>query len=356
MSNEQLQHQPNDFHPNDIDLFDLVESIWKQKILIVIITAIFTSLAVAYALTAKPTYKATTTFYQPPASAIQAYNLGRKEADLPEYSISAVYDIFLTSLNSLQLRNYFFDEIYLPALSSEQQVAPRSSLFARFNQALSIHQVDPLGNKNLYQLTFLLEDADQAAQWANLYLKKAITLSKQELQEDISVEIQTRKESINLKIENLLAKAKAERLDEVIRLKEALSIAKAIGLENPGLPNGKSTKEGANYVDRNLTYMRGAKALQSQIHTLENRKDDHAFVSKLRDLSSQLNMLNSLSLNFDQAEVVKIDHEAVVPDTPIKPRKTLIVAAGIIFGGMVGVLFALIRTAIRQRKERAVQH
>lgn len=264
MSNEQPR-QPDNFHSNEIDLFELIESVWKEKILIVIITAIVTSLAVTYALLATPIYQASTVFYQPSASAIQSYNLGRKEAELTEFTISDIYRVFLTNLNSQQLRNDFLENVYLPSLSTKEQQAPRSALLAGLNNSLSIRQSNPKENKNEYQISVNHKDAQKAAEWANLYLQKAVSLSKKELKKDINSEMNTRKKSIQLKVDNLLTQARAERQDEIVRLKEALSIAKAIGLENPSLPTGKSTEEGANYVDRNLAYMRGSKALESQI-------------------------------------------------------------------------------------------
>ncbi len=351
VNNEQPQRQQSDFHSDEIDLFELIESIWKEKVLIIIITALVTSLAVAYALLAKPTYQATTVFYQPTASAIQSYNFGRKEAGFAEYSTSGIYSTFVTNLNSQQLRTEFFEEVYLPSLTEEQQKAPRSALLNRLNGALTVKQSNAKENNNLYEVTVQLQNPEITAQWANLYVQKAITLSKKEIENNINSEIEARKASINLSIENALTRTQAERQDEIIQLKEALKIANAIGLVNPSLPDGKATQEGANYVDRNLTYMRGSKALKSQIETLEKRKDDHAFVPSLQNLIAQLNLLNALPLNFDQAEIIKIDKTALTPDTPIKPKKTLIVLIGIVLGGMLGVFAALVRTALRQRKQ-----
>lgn len=341
--------QTSNINNDEIDLFELIEAIWKEKFLIIAITAIFTLLAVAYALVATPVYQATTTFYQPSASSIQAYNLGRKEANLAEFDIPGIYSVFLTNLNSQQLRNEFFEEVYLPSLTPEQQLAPRDSLLTSLSQTIQIKQVDPKENKFKYQVSVEHEDAEQAAQWANQYLQKAIVLTKQELAHDIQSELSTRKASIQLQIDSMLAKAQAERQDEIIRLKEALSIAKAIGLENAG----KTTEEGANYVDRNLTYMRGSKALASQIEVLENRESDLAFVPELRDLTAQLNFLKNIILNDENTEVVKIDNVALTPETPIKPKKVQIVAIGIVLGGMLGGFAALVRIAIRQRKASA---
>lgn len=351
VNNEQPQRQQSDFHSDEIDLFELIESIWKEKLLIIIITALATSLAVAYALITKPTYQTTTIFYQPSTSAIQDYNLGRSEAGFSEFKVSDIYDIFLTNLNSQQLRNEFFEEVYLPSLTEEEQQAKRSALLNRLNSALTVKQANAKENKDLYQIVVELQDPEIAAQWANLYLQKAIDLSKKEIATNIDAEIEKRKSSITLRLENSLEKTKAERQDEIIRLKEALRIANDIGIVNPSLPDGKSTQEGANYVDRNLTYMRGTKALKSQIEILETRKNDLAFVPDLQKLIAELNLLNALSLNFDKAEVVRIDKKALIPDTPIKPKKTLTVLVGGVLGGMLGVFAALLRTAIRQRKQ-----
>jgi len=348
VNSEQSPHQQNNFHSDEIDLFELIESIWKEKILIIIITVLVTSFAVAYALVAKPTYQATTVLYNPTVSAIQSYNFGRKEVGFSEYSISEIYNTFITNLNSQQLRTQFFEEIYLPSLTKEQQRAPRSTLFDSLSSAVSVKQSNPKENKDLYEVTVQQQDPVVAAKWANLYVQMAIALSKSEILENITSEVEARKASINLSIESALAKAQAMRQDEITQLKEALNIANAIGLENPSLPDGKATQEEANYV----TYMRGSKALKSQIETLEKRKDDHAFVPGLQNLIAQLNLLNALPLNFDKAEVVKIDKTALTPDTPIKPKKRIIVMIGFVLGVMLGVFAALIRTAIRQRKQQ----
>lgn len=52
----------------------------------------------------------------------------------------------------------------------------------------------------------------------------------------------------------------------------------------------------------------------------------------------------------DKLNLVRIDQVAVEPANPIKPNKKLIVAIGIMLGGMLGVFVALIRSMIRKRK------
>jgi len=42
---------------------------------------------------------------------------------------------------------------------------------------------------------------------------------------------------------------------------------------------------------------------------------------------------------------------AEVPETPIKPKKSLILALGLVLGGMFGVFIAIIRGMVKTRKE-----
>jgi chain length determinant protein (polysaccharide antigen chain regulator) len=46
--------------------------------------------------------------------------------------------------------------------------------------------------------------------------------------------------------------------------------------------------------------------------------------------------------------VFTLDSAAEVPETPVKPKKSLIVALGIVLGGMLGAFIALIRVLIRR--------
>lgn len=56
----------------------------------------------------------------------------------------------------------------------------------------------------------------------------------------------------------------------------------------------------------------------------------------------------------DPTSLVSITSEAQVPDSPIKPKKPLIVTLSVMLGGMLGVFAALIRGAIRKRRNAMV--
>src|SRR5690606_16429924 len=106
---------------DEIDLFGLIEGLWKQKVLIIVTTVVVTAIAVAYALLAKPVYEAKV-FVQPPTqNDISPLNYGRGgNTGLSMLTVKDVYDIYLRNLQSESLRREFFRNVYLPSLPEEE--------------------------------------------------------------------------------------------------------------------------------------------------------------------------------------------------------------------------------------------
>ena len=78
-----------------------------------------------------------------------------------------------------------------------------------------------------------------------------------------------------------------------------------------------------------------------------------AYVSKVS--AAQLNdYFNALNLNhtIQPGALYRIEQTAVVNLDPIKPRKLLAMALGVVLGGMLGVFVALIRVMLRNRADK----
>ena len=88
-------------------------------------------------------------------------------------------------------------------------------------------------------------------------------------------------------------------------------------------------------------FSQGSNALKAQITALKNRKTDDPYIGGIRGLQEQLVMLNNqlLTVN-DDFKVVRIDQQAYRPDSPIKPKKRLIVALGGMLGLILGIFAA----------------
>lgn len=353
----------------EIDLFELCGNLWKEKWLIAAVTIIGAALAVAYALLATPVYRTEATVIPPRQSDIAAFNLGRLSVSaaqrslrgesnnappLSDYTADQVYNVFKRILLSASLRNAFFEKHYLPYLGvdmAQEDAAARDSLLDRFNQTLTVGQPDQRGRPDYYEVAVELEDPELAAAWANQYVNLAAERATHEMVENVISEIATRSRVAEIRINGLRTFAQQQRQDRIARLREALGIASALRIESPQVTVGRSfaDSELAAFVEGDLMYMRGTRALQAELNMLENRENDDPFLPELRALESQLAMLRGISIDKDAVSVFTLDGAADVPETPIKPKKSLIVVLGTLLGGMFGIVIALLRIALRNR-------
>ena len=355
---------------DEIDLFELFQSLWQEKILIIVITGLVTVIALAYALMATPIYQTQASLVPPPAYAVQDYNDGRTEAfrqitqgdkdstltsATKNFSVEDIYKFYLNNLKSLQLRNEFFEYVYVPTLSAEQQEKSRESLLKTFNSILTVKQTDAKSNPNAYNVSVVLDDPVLAVEWVQQYIERAVNATKIELKRNIESEQKTRINAMQSQLQSLLDTAKKQREDQINLLKEALYVAESIGLEGPSSQSDKASLGGNRYIDNDLIYTRGAKTLRAQLDVLQKRTSDEPFIAGFRELNTQLELLKAYTLDDSNVSVVQIDEAAEVPSAPIKPNKKLIVAIGIVLGGMLGVFAALIRSMIRKRKNASAQ-
>lgn len=228
MNPSSMPNQPSSQpgYSGEIDLFDLFQSLWKEKILIVLVTAVFTVLAVIYALTATPQYSIAMTL---------------KPASL------SLYGEFVAGIQGEQQKN----------IALGQETAEEVLGQLKNNLDLNAHKVS--------------------------YLKEAHILS-------ISVTAKT-PQLVTLQLTTLQPGSAAQTLKSyvdavsVITLKELNSFVQGLG--NP------------------------TAITQEMLYTIDS-------------MPSQASL--------------------------VKPKKSLIVALGIVLGGMLGVFAALIRSMIRKRK------
>jgi chain length determinant protein (polysaccharide antigen chain regulator) len=336
---------------DEIDLVELFRSLWAQKWPILACTALITACAAAFAFLSTPIYRAQAGVLPPRLSDIADYNLGRSEAALAEFKVQDVYAVFKRNLLSDALKRKLFLEAYLPSLSERQAEEARDKLWERFNSELSVKAVDVKNNPDFYQIAVQHEDPQTAAEWANRYVAMAAVKTELEMQSNLLTEIGTKAQSIERQIEVVRRIAKKNREDRIIRLREALVVAETVGIDAPQVTAGKTSSDGelAEFMDGNLMYMRGARAVRAELAVLEKRKNDAPFIPGLRDLEKQLEFLKRVDVNPDNVSVFTLDSVAEVPETPINPKKTLILALGLVVGGMLGIFVALIRTMLVKR-------
>ena len=191
---------------------------------------------------------------------------------------------------------------------------------------------------------------------------------------------------------SLKEKAKRDRYNRIEQLEEAYSVAKKLGIHKPITPvDYQARKTSGNNITLEtkspVGYWLGTKILSAEIQTLKNRKSDDAFIGELSGLKEQLKRLEvneriealmkrksnlafsdrlrsfqkeNRDLNRAIEDIKKADFETfqfmlnpVIPSSPVKPNKLLIILVSAFLGLFLGLIVAVIRGAYCNRKKEA---
>lgn len=330
---------------DDIDLVELIKGLWQQKVLIVVTAAVIFFAALAYAFLARPVYEAKV-FVQPPTqNDIAHLNYGRgTNTGLDMLTVNDIYDVYLKHLQSESLRRSFFQAAYLPTLTEEERKGSQDALYSRFNKLLVVGAVSK-DAPTRFSITANLYSPQQAAEWVTNYAQLAGDRAKREVLKNIRGDATVKANNLQQQIRTARESSREQREDEIVQLKEALDVARSIGLKEPLITSGNQVFAGMGGA---LTYMRGSKALEAEIATLQARQSDDPFIDNLRQEQSALTFYRDLLIDPEWVAVYRQDGGVELPDQPVKPKKLLVVLLGLVVGVVVGLGVALVRYLCRQ--------
>ncbi|QDP72357.1 hypothetical protein FOG18_07190 [Legionella israelensis] len=345
------RQQSRDF-TGEIDIVELLHTLWRQKLLILIITFACSFIGVTYLWLKKPLYQASIQIFPPTVSDISAFNYGRsidKNALLPSFDVKDIYGIFTRHLLSKSAESIFLEDVYLPSTSKVHRKLSSSAF-------IPLISVKPLTTSNPanYLLTVKSPDSFQAAECLKYY----ISFLKEETIKDLLQLAHRQKENaiqnLELKINLAREEAREHRKDRLVQLNEALNIAKAIGLNKPAAAkmtgNNNVVVSDATLSEPSFMYGRGIKALESEIQNLKNRKFDDPFSPELRKLQAVVNLYKKLSINANDSTVFRLDGEFKASEQPVSPKKRLILILSMTIGLVLGSVIAIIRNFFIQAK------
>lgn len=190
----------------------------------------------------------------------------------------------------------------------------------------------------------------------------------------------------------LRTELREKRESRIVQLAEAISVARSLGLKNPSTPSAMSDQSsGSGNVIRTEVnnqaiplYFMGTNALEAEQKALRDRKSDDPFEPRIGEIRKELQLLESnrqvevlkkradeelfvsgveplraervrlekINTDFQNMAIVDIDRPAVASATPVKPNRLLTIALGILVGGCIGVVLALLREMQLARRPR----
>ncbi|MBV6750857.1 chain-length determining protein [Pseudomonas chlororaphis] len=347
----QSGHIVNSF--DEVDLLELCRGLWQQKWLIFGVTLFSVLASGSYALMASPVYEVRLNALPPSNSDIANFNYGRtKESGLNPFAVKDIYSIFAEKLQSDALRRQFFNDVYLPSLEASQKTLGQDRLYKDFSKDLVVNVAgrDPVDRS--YSVVVRNQDPARASEWAGSFIESAGEIAKQEVIDNVTKEAEVLVRNFDQQIVTLRETGQKIRKDRVEHLEEALNVAKSVGLERPLIIATGPSAEVVGRMDGDLAYMRGAKALEAELKNIKNRQSDDAFISGLRDLQSKQDFYKGIETKVINGAVYHLDGEAEKPDSPIAPKKAMILALGLIGGMLIGVGFALFRIFLGKSQSR----
>ncbi|HDS1748015.1 Wzz/FepE/Etk N-terminal domain-containing protein [Pseudomonas sp. M2] len=327
----------------EIGLFELLQGAWRQKFWMAVVAIPVLAIGLAYVLIAKPVYEAKIYVQPPSQNDIAQLNFGRGgDTGLSVWGVKDVYEVFVRKLQSEALRNNFFRHVYLPSLPESERKASWDVLYRDYARAVGV-SLAAKDTPTRYVITVEVEDPQRAADWVARYAEMASSLAKEEVLKSNRSEMLVKADNIEQQIAGTRSAARKERDDKIARLKEALIVARAIGLKKPPLISGALSTEVSAGMAGSLSYMRGSDALETEIANLESRPSDDPFIKGLRRLQLSADLYRNLQVSDEVISVYQQDGAVDQPETPVRPRKTLILVLTALIALVLGGFTAIAR-------------
>jgi len=345
---------------DEIDLFDLVDDVWSHKRWVFLGLFITVILAGLYLFKSVPIYQAEATVKS--ATANDLIEFSRPQlAGIYSLNVSAAFASAQSALLSTGYRKEFYelklDEIKeIPGAYNNNLTLDQN--FSAFNKNFSVKASGSKDSESFVEINLKSSDAEFASILLNDFVQYALFRRLRDSYDTMLAKINGHIESLNYKANIMREEYLGGKARRILELKEAYVIATAIGQLDP--------------VYRNMDlmggqkpplYMLGSKAIKAEIKALDSRDiiakdlprgEDH-FIEGLPPILLEIESLETLEVDFSKINLARIDQVAVVPVSPVKPRKLLIIALAIVAGLFVGLFMALIAAAYGKHKFRIVE-
>ncbi|MFK0312816.1 Wzz/FepE/Etk N-terminal domain-containing protein [Pseudomonas sp. NPDC090233] len=348
MSTDDVRRNGNS---DEVNLVELVRQFWKERFLILAVTLLFLLLAVAYLFIKAPLYEAKATVREPSQGDIATLNIGRGEkSGLKLLDVKDVYSVYLRNLQSEAVRREFFDDVYVPDMRAAGYEVGGDEAYSRFSSGLRIDTSD--ANQSARATVAILANQPKTAvYWVQLYSNLAASQATRQLLSDLRSDAKTKADNLEQQIEIDRESARKQREDKLIQLREALRIARSIGLEKPPFISANLSAELSSEISGGLTYMRGSKALEAEIGILEARVSDDPYIQGLRQKQADVAFYRKLGFDSSGVEVYQLDGDVMLPDRPTKPRVALTIVAAGLLGLLIGLVLVAARNVFRDVRQ-----
>lgn len=358
---------------DEVDLIELIRTLWKKKLWIILSAFVCTAIAAGYAFTAKEQWTSTTIVVAPrstdlgsllPVRAEYARIVGDSEFSTGKLS-NSLYGQFKHFLLSSDLKREFLSQStlvkdYTKEMTDEQR---ENYIETAISNYLVVHEVDPK-KKDLTELdkiglkiTFSAETPKLAQSVLIDYIKFVNQYVLNQTNKEFKLGFNLRLDALKftkLQIEESLTEAKKVQVEN---LTKALNIAKKAGITDFSKANtnslsvpeymlgeGRLNISDSKLADGTYLFMLGEKYLQAQLDIAKNT--EIVYPVNYYSTERQLAKLTELEPRLDNIGEVKSYYYLSSPDYPIvrdKPNKLMILSIAFCLGIFLSSIVILFR-------------
>jgi chain length determinant protein (polysaccharide antigen chain regulator) len=333
------------FHSSSqVDLVALFQSVWRQKKLIICVTAVTVFVAATYAFLATPEYQVSSVLR--PAAINELDALNRSEVyKLPPgealIKVGAALESYETRLSFFRANQQLFKNFERPGRTLEQSfeefnrnsinlILPDSKKADSLSAYIKLEMNYPRGVDGVTILNSFVayaidSERQQIAADLDVIVKNRLnelsgkwTAARSNYELDKEAKIASLHEGDTLKrsqlqdeLKALRAQLKTLRQDRIAQLNEAISIARSLGIKKPSTPSslGDTDRLGANSVMKTEVnsqqlplYFMGVDALEAERTALSQRRSDDFTEMRIAQIAKELQLLQ----NNRQVEVLNL--------------------------------------------------
>lgn len=386
MKQEQFKRE-ND----EIDLIEILRTLWDKKFLIILMTFLITGVSAIYAFTAKEKWVSQAEISPPKLQEFQNYFAIKKElARIIQDSSSenkepkssnenedVSKDLFGRLgllLNSGNEKEAFLSQsgLYLDLIANEKDALSQRKILSKLaKENIQVIKPDPKRDLNLdgLKISFSAETPKDAQQYLTDFIQAVNDKTAQQSINDIQVEIQ---ETINdlkyerdlfessVKVQNAIRLDNLQNAYQTARLAGITDYVKAVekleiadGVSGMLSSDAKIPLSGFKSDNDPYLFMFGEKYLKAQIDSLQSNKVIYPQrYYQVQELLTKLELLLK-KIQITEVKIQSFSYQTF-PDYPIsrdKPKRAIILAFGFIAGLILSSLFVLGMNVFRKSRK-----
>lgn len=351
---------------DDIDFREFFKALWDGKLLIILVTALFTATSMGFALVAQEWWSSKAKISAPQPQNIAAYQqqvrqfqpvfntyqddgtfLVSKELDsLVNYN--NLFDDFINTFNSANNKRAFLDKSSefqefkstLTANGADMTVDEVRVLYAEWFARISAFVVDSKDRNSPYLLSFQTTSKESSFDLLTSYILETEAKVHEDAFNNLQALVKGKRHELIQQRILLESQAKNQLLVETERAQYAAQIAKSAGVEKPI----QAWNENELFsIDL------GVKGLEAKVQALKSVKNLSVIEPRLQQIEAKLDMLNNLEIDRTvDFQTFRFLGSVEQPTSRDKPKRALIVLFGAFIGGLFGAGIVLIRFAFRK--------